>query len=244
MKVIITMAGDGTRFKKQGFEKPKYMIKAKGRTLFEWSISSLQNFFDNEFVFITRSGNESVNFIQQKCDVLGINKVQIVELDQLTAGQAATVMKARILVSNNDEIMIYNIDTYVEPEALNPSDIQGDGWVPSFPAEGSHWSFVRTSDNALTSGKSARVVEIAEKKRISNLANIGLYYFSSMRLFEECYRKHLFHHVKEHYIAPVYSEILKSDAGVYTYLIDESKIHALGTPEEVLVFDPDFKDGS
>ncbi|MCF7860768.1 glycosyltransferase family 2 protein [Candidatus Woesearchaeota archaeon] len=237
MKIIITMAGEGSRFRKQGFDMPKYMIMARGKSLFEWSISSLKNFFNNEFIFITRDTHKSVRFIQDSCDLLDIKNAKIIELDHLTAGQAATVLRARVLFGNEEPILIYNIDTYVEPDALKPSDIQGDGWVPSFIAEGSHWSFVKV-DNP--NAKSGRVIEIAEKVRISNLATIGLYYFSSMGLFEESYRTHVFNNEKEHYIAPIYSEILNTDAGVYTTIIDESKIHALGTPEEVEAFDPDF----
>ena len=41
MTIIITMAGLGTRFKKAGYQCPKYMIEAKGKTLFEWSMDSL-----------------------------------------------------------------------------------------------------------------------------------------------------------------------------------------------------------
>ena len=40
--VIITMAGLGTRFRKAGYQVPKYMIEAKGKTLFEWSLDSLK----------------------------------------------------------------------------------------------------------------------------------------------------------------------------------------------------------
>jgi len=42
LKVIITMAGEGSRMKK--FNLPKHMVKVMGKTLFEWSIGSLKNF--------------------------------------------------------------------------------------------------------------------------------------------------------------------------------------------------------
>lgn len=41
MTIIITMAGLGSRFKKAGYNCPKYMIEAKGKTLFDWSMDSL-----------------------------------------------------------------------------------------------------------------------------------------------------------------------------------------------------------
>ena len=44
MQMIITMAGLGTRFRKAGYDCPKYMIEARGKTLFEWSMDSLLDF--------------------------------------------------------------------------------------------------------------------------------------------------------------------------------------------------------
>ena len=51
---VITMAGLGSRFRKVGYNVPKFMIEAKGKTLFEWSMESLKNFRgdDVKYIFI------------------------------------------------------------------------------------------------------------------------------------------------------------------------------------------------
>ena len=36
--VVITMGGIGSRFRARGYTVPKYMIEAKGKTLFEWAM--------------------------------------------------------------------------------------------------------------------------------------------------------------------------------------------------------------
>ena len=36
--IVITMGGLGSRFRKMGYQVPKYMIEAKGKSLFEWSL--------------------------------------------------------------------------------------------------------------------------------------------------------------------------------------------------------------
>ena len=41
MNFLITMAGEGRRFREAGFTVPKMLIEAKGKTLLEWSIDSL-----------------------------------------------------------------------------------------------------------------------------------------------------------------------------------------------------------
>ena len=42
--IVITMGGLGSRFRKMGYTVPKYMIEAKEKTLFEWSLISLEGY--------------------------------------------------------------------------------------------------------------------------------------------------------------------------------------------------------
>ena len=52
--VVITMGGLGSRFRKIGYTIPKYMIEARGKTLFEWSMISLEGYANevNQYIFI------------------------------------------------------------------------------------------------------------------------------------------------------------------------------------------------
>lgn len=234
MKIIITMAGEGKRFKEIGINVPKYQIICKGRTLFEWALLSLKHFSDFTFIFITRKKHNSSNFINEKCKVLNIVKFHIVELEQLTKGQADTVLTAKELLNLEEQILIYNIDTYVEPGQLKPSLIKGDGWVPCFEAIGNHWSFINFNDKM-------EVKKITEKVRISNYGTIGLYYFSSFKLFLECYNSFNYNVDQERYIAPLYSHLIANKKKkVYTNIIHKDSVNVLGTPEEIMIFDPNW----
>ena len=57
LNIVITMGGLGARFQKAGYTVPKYMIEAKGKTLFEWSMISLEGFRDvaSQYIFIART---------------------------------------------------------------------------------------------------------------------------------------------------------------------------------------------
>ena len=56
MKIIVTAAGRGKRFYDFGINKPKYMIYARHKPLFYWSIMSLKSFFDFfYFIFIFKT---------------------------------------------------------------------------------------------------------------------------------------------------------------------------------------------
>ena len=53
--VVITMAGLGSRFREVGYDVPKYMIEARGKTLFEWSMESLRDVLkDSDKVFFEK----------------------------------------------------------------------------------------------------------------------------------------------------------------------------------------------
>lgn len=148
MTIIITMAGLGTRFRKAGYQVPKYMIEAKGKTLFEWSMDSLKGYQEHtsRYIFVVRREDQASAFIRSRCAAYGIEDVKILEIDQMTDGQATTCMLAVPYCDPEDAIMVYNIDTYVEPYEMRYEAISGDGHIPCFHAEGDHWSFAKTDE--------------------------------------------------------------------------------------------------
>ena len=234
MQIVITMAGLGTRFLKAGFDCPKYMIEVNGKSLFEWSMSSLEDFRDEKYYFIVRSSDDAVNYISECCNRMHISTFQIIEIDYVTSGQAETVMCAQDYWDVNDELFIYNIDTYVEPVHIHATDIIGDGFIPCFNGKGDHWSFVKTDSYG-------RAIEVTEKIRISNNCTVGAYYFKSCGLyaniFQEYYNENKQSDNKsEKYVAPLYNQLIDDGGDVFISLIPEDVVHVLGTPEEVNMF--------
>ncbi len=235
MNIIIPMAGEGKRFRDAGITTPKPMIEVKGKSLLEWAMASLKYFYDNPFFFVAQKSMNVSSFIHEKAHALDISKISIIEIDGITRGQAETVLAAREMISKVKEpILIYNIDTFVDPEYLKPEYIRGDGWVPAFRARGDHWSFVQLN-------KELRVTDIAEKVRISPYATIGLYYFSSFGLYHSLCEEYPFDRERERYVAPLYLLMLrKPELEVYSCVIPEEAVHVLGTPEEIRRFDPEW----
>lgn len=234
MNIVITMAGLGSRFRKAGYNIPKYMIEAKGQTLFEWSLESLTGFEDdNTYYFVVRKEDDALRFISDVCKNRGILKFKIIEIECLTKGQAETVMLAEPFWDSLKPLLIYNIDTYIEAGEMNSSQIKGDGFIPCFQGEGDHWSFVRLD-------KEGSVTEIKEKKRISNFCTVGAYYFKTANLFKELYTQlyltNKYLEAGEQYVAPMYDLLLKKKGQIYIADIPVNKVHVLGTPEELALF--------
>lgn len=235
MTVIITMAGLGSRFRKAGYNCPKYMIEAKGKTLFEWSMDSLigYNQYVSKYIFVVRKEDDSEKFIRNHMVKYGISNMEIVGIDHMTDGQATTCMLAIPYCNPDEEIMVYNIDTYVKPNEMKYEDISGDGHIPCFHAEGNHWSFARLDSDG-------NVIEVREKERISDNCTLGAYYFSSASLYEKLYGEYYADDSKmeknEKYIAPLYNYMIEKGMRVTVSIVDAEKVHVLGTPEELRNF--------
>lgn len=235
MTIVITMAGLGSRFKKAGYQLPKYRIEAHGKTLFDWSMDSLAGFFETteQMIFIVRKEDHASEFLQSRFEQLPVKNCKILEINHQTAGQAETAMLAADFWRRDSELLIYNIDTYVEPMEMCSSQITGDGFIPCFQAPGDHWSFVKLDQEG-------KAVEVREKVRISDYCTLGAYYFKTCALYEKLYQEYysLEAHLEkgEKYVAPLYNYLISKGGEVRISTVDFSKVHVLGTPEELEEF--------
>lgn len=240
MIVMITMAGIGSRFRRAGYQVPKYQIVVHGKSLFEWSMESLAAFHraEDSYLFVVRREDRAAEFIKEKCALMGIRNSRVIELDKMTDGQATTAMLGAEYWDKAQELLVYNIDTYVESGQMRPEQICGDGFIPCFYGEGDHWSFVRLDED----GKAA---EVREKVRISDNCTLGAYYFKSCGLYEELYQEYYgegSHMEKgEKYIAPLYNYMIEKGLEVRISLVEKDRVHVLGTPEELEYFKENYR---
>ncbi|MCR5831096.1 MAG: glycosyltransferase family 2 protein [Lachnospiraceae bacterium] len=242
MQIVITMAGLGTRFRNAGYDMPKYEIKAHGNTLFFWSMSSLADFASpyTELYFIVRKEDNTSELIKaEAAEVFGDypENMHIIEIDELTDGQATTAMLAAPYWDKDDQLLIYNIDTYVKPNSIRKDLMvyfEGDGFIPCFKADGDHWSFVAIDDNGMAT-------EVREKQRISDNCTIGAYWFSSCALYEQMYKEYYGAGANmekgEKYVAPLYNHMISKGMKVGISIIRDTDVHVLGTPEELKAFE-------
>lgn len=235
MTIVITMAGLGSRFRKAGYNIPKYEIEVNGHTLFHWSMESLSGLSSNKYIFIVRKEDHASGFIRAECEKIGIHDPIVLEIDYLTKGQAETAALAAPYLDEWDSLFIFNIDTYVEAGHMCDDQIHGDGFIPCFSAPGDHWSFVRIDETG-------KAIEVREKTRVSDHCTVGAYYFKTAKLYMDLYKEYYLSgdrplEAGERYVAPLYNYLVQEKHGeVFISDIPSEFVHVLGTPEEVEVF--------
>ena len=101
------------------------------------------------------------------------NKSKIVFVEKLTEGAACTTLLAENLIDNDEPLLMANSDQYVEWNFdlfLNYCTNNLDGCILTFESNHPKWSYAKVDESGF-------VTEVAEKKVISNLATVGIYFW-------------------------------------------------------------------
>ncbi|MFN2289502.1 MAG: hypothetical protein ABR578_14325 [Chromatocurvus sp.] len=238
--IILPMAGLSSRFFKAGYTVPKYMLDLHGAPVFDHALGSFARLFGRErFIIICRDIAGTPAFVRTRAVALGLDpdQLEVVVLERETAGQAETVaagLRAAGVVGGSP-ITIFNIDTFrprfAHPESFDVTTV--DGYLEVFIGPGDHWSFVKPCAGT------DRVVEVAEKLRISDMCSDGLYHFRSathyLELFSEVEdRDPISLQGGEYYIAPLYNTAIARGADIRYTVVSLENIRFCGTPEEYM----------
>jgi len=235
--IVFPMAGLSRRFADAGYNLPKYMLEAHGRSVFSHAVGSFSHYFDRTpFLFILRDVGQTTQFVRGECRSLGISDFTIVVLDGPTSGQAETVALGlqHVNACKTESLTIFNIDTF-RPGFRFPNSFdlkKVDGYLEVFQGSGDNWSYVLPIMNG-----SDRVAETAEKNPISDLCCTGLYHFASVEIFLKTYSIFIKSAaveigLKEAYIAPMYNILIRNGHDIRYDLIHDSEVIFCGVPEE------------
>ena len=239
MKVLIPMAGAGSRFAAAGYSFPKPLISVKNlndKPMIQVITENLN--INAEHIFIVRKEHAVQYNLKQLLGVIS-PKCRIVEVNSLTEGAACTTLLAKEFINNDEPLLIANSDQFVEWDSNEfMYSMQGDkidGGILTFNNTHPKWSYVRQDDNGF-------IAEVREKEVISNEATVGIYYWSKGSDYVKYAEQMIAKNIRvnnEFYVAPVYNEAIADGKQFKIFHVD--KMWGLGTPEDLTYFQDKYK---
>jgi hypothetical protein len=233
MKILIPMAGEGSRFAKEGYQFPKPLIDVNGKPMIQRVVENLD--FDAEYIFLVRKSHlEKYEGLKNSLFQITNLKTKIIEVDALTEGAACTALLAKEYINNDEDLLIANSDQIVEYEQNNFNMLKNltnvDSMVFCFNAVHPKWSFVKINSRGFAT-------EVAEKNPISNIATCGIYWYRRgsdyVKFAEQMISKNSRVN-NEFYIAPVYNELIQSNKTLIPFYVH--KMWGIGTPEDLNIY--------
>jgi len=216
VKVIIPLAGKGTRLRPHTYVTPKPLLRVGGKPVMSYILDDLQKIGVSEIVFITGYLKKSIqDYIAAEYPQF---KVQYID-QEVQNGTAGAVLLAEPFV--DEDVLIIFVDTLFDADLsltrqLDDSEA-GVIWA-KYVEDYQRFGVVVTD-------KDGYMKRIVEKPRdpISKLANIGLYYMKDWKLLFEG-----IHHVmegpkaagEEYYLTDAFQYMIDHGAKIRTVEVD------------------------
>jgi len=233
MKILIPMAGLGSRFKLENFATPKPLIRVNGKALIEHSVESLG--LTGDYIFVTRKFDDEAYNSELSALLRSLQPESLeICLGYKTRGASETCLAAVSHINNDEELIITNCDQILNwnPEAfLKLSRESGvDGSVLTFESDDPRHSYAAiTQDLTIT--------DIVEKEVISKHALVGLHYWRRGRDFVAAAEKQLSAYAEgkksECYISESYKILIQKGLKIKSIHTSPSTYTPLGTPKDV-----------
>lgn len=224
--VIIPMAGTGSRFRNAGYTVHKPLIKVGGKTLLKHSIDSL-GLTSWNLILVARDLGGSYRSDLEKL----VPHAKIVWINELTSGATETAFKAADYIDPDGELIITNCDQYLDWMSNKfLESCQGfDGAVLTYKSSDPKNSFV------LKNG--TKVLDIVEKKAVSQDALVGLHWWRKASDFMRSAQAQIkdFDGSKETFVSETYSYLLREGRQIGAFEII-GKYWSLGTPDDLNIF--------
>lgn len=233
INIVIPMAGAGSRFSLAGYQKPKPFIDVNGKPMIVHVLENLA-YPHARYILIARKEHMDAEaaLVQQ---IERDFNATFIPIEKLTEGTACTVLYARRYINNEQPLLIANSDQIVDMQIADFIDDcyrrELDGSILTFVDEkrDPKWSFAKLNERQL-------VMEVQEKKPISEYATVGIYFYRQGRDFVDAAIDMFIERDRvnnEYYTCPTYNYAIKAEKHIGIYNIDMKKMHGIGTPHDL-----------
>jgi HAD superfamily hydrolase (TIGR01509 family) len=228
LNVVIPMAGHGSRFAEAGYTFPKPLIEVNGKPMIQTVVENLN--IEANYTFIVQAEHYEKYALKYLLNNIAPN-CNIVQVSNVTEGAACTVLLAKDYINNDEPLLLANSDQYIQWNSrdfyYSCENSSLDGCILCFNSVHPKWSYVRLNNSGM-------VLEVAEKKPISDNATVGIYYWKHgsdfVKYAEDMIEKNIRVN-NEFYVCPVFNQAIENGKKINTYKIDN--MWGLGTPEDL-----------
>jgi len=242
MKIIIPMAGIGSRFMSAGYEDPKPLIKVNGKMIIEYILDMFNE--QDKIVFICNQKHLEETNIESILKTLAPQST-VVSMPMHKLGPVYTVQQVYDLIEDEEEVIVSYCDNpYIWNREEFDTHVRNnnlDGCVLSHI--GFHPHTLNNTKMAFMKEQEGLVTEIKEKEcytdnPMNEHASTGTYYFKKgsyiKKYFDLTMEKNI-NYNGEYYVTLVYNLLIQDGLKVGYY--DTPFATVMGTPEEVENFE-------
>ena len=236
LHIVMPMAGEGSRFLKEGWTTPKPLIELNGQPLFKHAISSVTDKdIQMKYSFIVRQ--EHIDKYQIDKGIRSfLPEANLFSVVKTTRGAVETCLIAENAIADDDAVIVMDCDLefrskkFMEiiKQILNkPIEEATGGALVSFESNEPRYSYAALGEDGF-------VARTAEKEVISNHALCGAYFFASGRRFKQIAHLLLAEPAftkPEYYVSLLFNYLPKD--GEKVWLAPMEEYYSYGTPEEL-----------
>jgi dTDP-glucose pyrophosphorylase len=230
MNIFFGLCGQGQRFKKHGYDIPKYLIPYAGAPMIYHAVETLR--IPGKIHFVVKV--EHLELYPQLEKMLLALGSEIIPCYKTTEGAAQTLLLAKnyikdqslpMISGNCDQFMEWSPNVFLDELSKN-KDVS---YIITYKERSPKCSYVKKNADGL-------VTEVREKQVISNDATIGVYHWAHTSDFfndAETMIEEKMKENNEYYVAPVYNYSIRRGLKVKNFELMSEQFWPVGTVDDL-----------
>ncbi len=240
MKILIGLAGDGTRFKKAGYKNIKPLVRTGNMTMIQKVVDSLV-WPNAEYYFVTRQDHlQQFPYLKTLLESMG----HVTVIDELTRGAAESLVSCKPVMESNDPFISVNCDQVFDWDTNELQELvkqyPATSWLTVYKnLDEARHSFAIPPEDYVEQDfwdtNPCPVNHVAEKTRLGTMsptATTGFYHFFSGKEFYNAVQEALREPPEyggEYYVGPIYNKLIRKNFPVSMYKVHTKTFWPTGT---------------
>ena len=229
LNILLPSMGTSAFFKESFFPKP--LVEINGKTMLETVIENYRTIKQKKYIFIFQEKDCQEFHLDGSVQLLETESI-VIRLQNQTAGALCTCLMAVEAIGNQDPLIIANSDQIIDVDYARVlqhfEQMAADAGIITFPSIHPRWSYAKKEQD--------EIVEVAEKRPLSQNAIAGFYYFKRGADFITAAQNALLkrsHLDGKYYISATINEMILLGRRVGFYDIAKEQYHSFYSPAKI-----------